>query len=247
MRTRLVVVCALLLAFWFTRLTTVNDFPPFLDEAIHVHYGEIAAAQNPLAYSQDGRQFTIWLYALFQAHAGAPLFVARTVTLLVATAGFAALLAAGWLMAEWRGALFAGLLLLFSPYHLFFESLALADPVSAGLAMVGLYFAARLTRRASLADAALCGAALFLAVGAKVIALPLFVIVPAAALLLPRRGQTWEQRARWAAVALAVGLGPDGGLPGRAVRLRLQRPDLCLRRRRESGWQPAGRAGDFGQ
>lgn len=207
MRTRLVVVCALLLAFWLTRLAVVDDFPLFLDEAVHIFYSQTAATQNLLAYSQDGRQFTIWLYAVFQAYTGEPLFVARTVTLLVAAVGFAALAAAGWLMAGWRSALFTGLLLLISPYHLFFESMALADPVSAGLAMVGLYFAVRLTRRASLLDAALCGAALFLAVGAKVIALPLFVIVPAAALLLPRRGQSWAQRARWAAAALVVGLG----------------------------------------
>lgn len=207
MRTRLAVGCALLLAFWLTRLVAIDSFPPFIDEAIHIYYGEIAATENPLAYSEDGRQFTIWLYALFQAHAGAPIFTARVVTALVTMAGFAALVATGSLLAGQLGAVFTGLLLLVSPYHLFFERLALADPVSAALAMVGLYFAARLTRRASLTDAILCGGALFLAAGAKVIALPLFVIVPAAALLLPRRGQTWGQRIRWMAAALSVGLG----------------------------------------
>ena len=207
MRTRLVIGCALLLALWFTRLSVIDDFPPFLDEAVHIYYSETAAGGSPIAYGEDGRQFTIWLYALFQSHSGEPIFTARVVTALVTMAGFAALVAAGGLLAGQMGAVFTGLLLLASPYHLFFGNLALADPVSAGLAMVGLYFAARLTRRAGLLDAALCGAALFLAVGAKVIALPLFVVVPAAALLMPRRGQSWAQRIRWAAVALAVGLG----------------------------------------
>lgn len=207
MRTRLVVGGALLLAFWFTRLTAVESFPPFLDEAIHIYYSEVVAAQNPLAYSEDGRQLTIWLYALFESHRGAPLFVARTATLLITAAGYAALAAASRLLAGQWGALFAGALLLTSPYHYFFERLALADPVSAGLALVSLYFAVRLTRRVSLLDAALCGVTLFLAVSAKVTALPLFVIVPAAALLLPRGAQSWRQRACWAATALTVGLG----------------------------------------
>ncbi|MGQ9888113.1 MAG: ArnT family glycosyltransferase [Aggregatilineales bacterium] len=207
MRARLVIGCALLLASWLTRLPVTNDFPPFLDEAIHIYYSETAAGGNPLAYSQDGRQFAIWLYALFQVHSGAPIFAARVVTALVTMVGFAALVAAGGLLAGQLGAALSGLLLLISPYHLFFENLALADPVSAGLALVGVYFAVRLTRRASLIDAALCGAALFLGVGAKVTALPLFVVVPAAALLIPRRSQSWAQRIQWAAIALAVGLG----------------------------------------
>jgi len=207
MRARLVVGTLLLLAFWLTRLTAVGQFPPFIDEAIHIYYSEVAASGSPLAWSEDGRQFTIWLYALFQSSAGAPIFTARAVTVLATMLGFAALTGTAGLLAGQLGALFTGLLLLVSPYHLFFERLALADPLSAALAMLGLYFAARLVRRASLKDAALCGFALFLAGGAKVIALPLFVIVPAAALLLPRRGQSWAQRLRWMAAALAVGLG----------------------------------------
>lgn len=94
MRGRLVVGIALLLAFWLTRLTAVDRFPPFIDEAIHIYYSEAVAHTNPFVWGEDGRQFTIWLYALFQAYASAPIFTARAVTVLVTMLGFAALIGA---------------------------------------------------------------------------------------------------------------------------------------------------------
>ncbi len=202
-RTFLWSAIALLLVYWIVRTWAITTFPPFIDEAVHIDNGRAVLSSGPFARIAEGRQFVIWLYILFGAQTAAPVWVARVATLLMTMVGFAALIGTGRLLTNGWGAIFAGLLLIFSPYHQFFERLALADPISASAVMVAVYFAARLSLRVDFRDAALCGIALFFACGAKVSALP-YMMVPILAMLTLRRSQAGV---RWAVEALVVGVG----------------------------------------
>ncbi|MBL8147669.1 MAG: hypothetical protein JNL34_14925 [Anaerolineae bacterium] len=198
----------MILFFWLTRVWALESFPPFVDEAFHINFGNLVREQGLLARAEEGRQFTVWLYVAAQAQTGGmPVFVARMATILAVVPGVAAAMAAGQLLGGgWSGVL-AALLFTFSAFHLFFDRLALADPVSASAVLVGVYFGARLRVRAHWLDAALCGLALFVAVGAKVSALPYLGVPLAAALTLKPPGRPWRENARWAMVALAVSIG----------------------------------------
>ena len=204
-RTTLTLCIAVLLIFWAARVLSIEAFPPFIDEAFHINFGKNIAASSLFMHAEEGRQLTVWLYLGLAAYANEPIFVARVATLLTVMVGLAAFMATARLFAGRWGMLFAGLLYTFSTYHFFFERMALADPIANAATMVGLYFAARLVRRVEWRDALLCGLALFIAFGAKVLALPYLAIPLAAALFLGK--YSWPTRIRWGAVALSVGVG----------------------------------------
>ncbi|MBI1256080.1 MAG: hypothetical protein GC204_01295 [Chloroflexi bacterium] len=204
------IVVAVLLIYLVARLTALSAFPPFVDESTHIDYGRTVLAQGPLARSEEGRQFLVWWYILFGAQSNASLWIARAVSIIALLPGLAALIGVAKLLSNRWAAIFTALFMLFSPYHHFFERLALADPISSSAVMCAVYFASRLKRRARYSDAAFCGFALFVAVGLKVSALPYFAI-PVIAVLALRRSQSAIQ---WAAAALIVGLGLTGAFLG---------------------------------
>ncbi len=200
----------LLLLLWLTRLPGIARFPFFIDEGLHVYFSEVTMQRQPFVYAGKYYLFSIWWWSLFAVPDAAPFWLARAVTLLAALPGFAALIGVGRLAAGLWGALFGGLLYLFSSYHFFFERLALADPISASAALVAVYFAYRLTRRIDLRDALLCGFAVFLAVGFKLSAFPYLGVPLAAALALHPRGAVARDRLRWLVAALVT----EGALVG---------------------------------
>ena len=204
------IIVGLLLIYLVARLTALTAFPPFVDEAFHINFGRVVLESGPFARSEEGRQFVIWLYILFGAQANAPLWIARAANLIVLLPGFAAGIGAVKLLSNRWGALFAALLIIFSPYHHFFERLALADPVSSSAVLCALYFACRLKFRVASRDAIFCGIALFIACGAKISALPYFAI-PIIALIVFARSRAGL---RWAATALIVGMGLTGAFLG---------------------------------
>jgi len=200
----------LIFLFWLTRLLAITAFPPFLDESIHVYFGEMSRQTSPFAFADEGRLFTIWWYMLFQPHQAATFWIVRVVTVLVALVSAAAVIGIGRLAAGIWGAVTAGLLYLFSTYHFFFERLALADSLSVAALSVALYFAYRLSRRTHFIDALFTGTAIFIAIGFKVSALPYLGIPIAAALTLHPKNRNWGKQLRWLAVALGTGLGLTG-------------------------------------
>lgn len=190
--------------FWYTRLIGIQIFPPFLDEVQHVREAEQAFLGHPLAFVGEGRLFSIWWMTLFQPYLGETVWVMRIATLLVVVVGFAAVLGIGKLAAGQWGVIFTGLLYLFSLYHVFFERLALADPVSGAAVSVALYFAFRLSRRVNYRDALLTGIALSIAVGSKATALPYMGIPIVAGLALWTERRTRLENIRWVMIALAT-------------------------------------------
>lgn len=200
-------VC-LMMAFWLTRTIVITRFPPFIDEIFHINFGADDLKQGPLAHAEEGRQFTVWWYILFQSQENAPIATARLATVLVATLGAAALISLGRQFAGNWGMLVVAVLYTVSTYHTFFERLALADPISAACVALSLHFACRLARRVKLMDAAVMGLLLFIAVGAKISALPYLALPLFAALTLRSPDSTWHKRLKW----LAVGLVVEGAL-----------------------------------
>lgn len=202
------VCCGLLLLIWLTRLLGIDHFPAFIDEMIHIYGSELGYTVSPLVNADLGRQGTIWWMMLFQAHLGAPVWIARVATVLAQLPGIAALMAVARLTAGKWAAVFAGLLFLFSNYHMFFGRLALADPIAASAVLVAIYFAARLARRRSLVDAAVVGLLLAVGVVAKINVAPFLGVPIAAALCLhPRRKINVRGQLTWLAVALGVAVG----------------------------------------
>ncbi len=199
-------VCAgLLLLIWLTRLIGIALFPPFIDEMIHVHGSELGYTVSPLVNADLGRQGTIWWMMLFQAHLGSPVWISRVATVLVLLPGIAALMATARLAVGYWGAVLAGLLFLFSNYHLFFGRLALADPIAGSVVLVAVYFAARLRRRRNLLDAVLVGVMLAAGVVAKINVAPFLGVPIAAALCLHADGKiNIRQQATWLVVALGT-------------------------------------------
>lgn len=214
-----------LMLIWLTRLIAITSFPPFIDETLHIHGSEQVYTDNVLANADLGRQLTFWWLAVFQPHASSPIWLGRVATLLVVLPGVAAMMSIGKSAGKTPGMLLAGMFYLFSAYHYFFDRLALADPVSAAAVSLALYFASRLSRRAKRADALLTGVLLFVAVGAKVSALPYLGIPVAAAISLWPRGRTWKQQARWLAIALVTALGLIAAF---VIVLRLFKQDYLL-------------------
>lgn len=207
----LILSVLLLLVLSGAWLYGIGSFPPFVDETVHIHTGELILQNGSVLEGVNlGRQFTIWWYALFQPAAAAPLWMARTATLLAFLPGAAAAIALSRLAAGVYAGLLTGLLLLFSSYHLFFARLALADTVSGSVVLLAIYFACRLRVRVSLRDALLVGGFLFLAVGAKINTLPFFGVPIAAAVAFYSVRRSWQSQLRWLVIAMVTA----GGLLG---------------------------------
>lgn len=201
----------ILAAFWLTRLSSLGGFPPFVDETIHIFSAEQVPQTGPLYNVGIFRQFTIWALTLFAPTASSdPIWLSRVVTLLLVMLGAAAIIGTARLLGSIQTALLAGLLLLFSNYHFFFERLALADPMSGAFTTLAVYFSARLRKRVKRRDAILCGFCLFIAFGAKTNALPFFIVPVLAALFLYQRPRAWISHARWLAWALGTALVLSG-------------------------------------
>lgn len=204
----LIAAVLLLLAFWAVRLLHLNAFPPFVDEAFHVNFARNALRSSLLDHAEEGRQFVVWWFLAFGAQTSPHFWTARAAVLLVVLIGAAGALALGRMAAGVWGGIFAGLIYTFSAYHQFFERLALADPPSAALVIAAAAVAYRYRWRARPAEAIVVGVLLFLAVGAKVSALPYLIIPVATVIAHPRPPRV---ALRWLATALIPAFGLIGG------------------------------------
>lgn len=217
----------LLLIIWFSRLVSIDTFPPFIDETIHIHGGETARSMSLFYDGQIGRQGTFWWLMLFQAYRGSPIWIARVVTALALLPGIAALMGTARLVGGYWSAVLFGTFFLFSSYHMFFGRLALADPIAGSAVLVAIYFSSRLRQRRHWLDALATGA--FLAVGfvAKVNIVP-FVGVPVAAAfcLHPHKKIEIRAQAWWLAAALGASLVLIGGF---VLGMRLVGQDVLTR------------------
>ena len=149
----------ILLLFWLTRTLAADLYPVFIDETVHIEYGEqMVALQSPI-YIDIGRLFTIWWIIPFQPLAGSPVWVARVAIVLASLPGLAALLAVSRKIAGRWGLLLTGVFFIGSSYLTFFGRMALADPIALTPIGIAIWAAYRLRHRFNYRDAILtwCG------------------------------------------------------------------------------------------
>lgn len=191
----------LLLLFFATRIAGIAIFPLFIDESIHIEYGEQMLRTGSPIYQDLGRLFTIWWFIPFQPLAAAPVWVTRTAAVLLLLPGVAAFMNLGYRVASTWGVLTVGILSVCTTFLMFFGRLALADSIAMSIVAVSIAAAYRLSQQLRLRNALLVGVSLFAAYGFKSSAL-YFVIIPFAAILTLNPGRdSWQDRARWLAVA----------------------------------------------
>lgn len=127
-------------AFFFLRLSKLNNIPVFVDEAIYVRWSQVMKAESSLRFlpQTDGKQpLFMWTTIPFFKISSDPLVAGRLVSV---ASGFGAFLGIGFLV--W---LIFGDLLIVSlsmlvyailPFSVFFDRMALADSM---LAMFGIW------------------------------------------------------------------------------------------------------------
>ena len=202
------VALAFILLIVATRLIAIDRFPVFIDETVHISTAERIQATTPLVNLQLSRVLTVWWLYLFQAYAAAPIWIARVAILLIVMPGFAALLYLARRIAGIWAMFLMGFFALFSPYHFFFERLALADPMAGSFVLVAIAAAYRLKFRLRYRDAITCAMFLFLAILAKTNVIP-YIGVPFAAVvsLRPLKPPMLRRILRWLFVSMVILVG----------------------------------------
>lgn len=190
-----------LLLIFATRIIAIKHFPVFIDETIHIFSAEKLSEISPLYNVGIGRVLTIWWLWLFQATQSDPIWIARVAVLIIILPGIATLLQLAYRISGYTALIMMGLFLLFSPYHYFFERLALADPVAASFVLVAIGIAYRLSKRINYPDAILCGGFLALGILAKTNVIPYAGIAFAAVLGFSQRHQL-KLLAKWFFIAM---------------------------------------------
>lgn len=200
---RLPPVILLLLAYMVSRLHRLAALPLFIDESFHIETAQRVRDGQILASATHGRLGRVWLNALLGPDAPAAIWTTRAGTVLVGLVGVAAFYALGRACVSHRAGLIAAMLWITAPYMLFYERMALADPMLGAASAAAVWVAWRLAQSGSRRWAAALGLALvgvLLAKASGVVWLPL----PIVAALLLRTPVSWRERAILPALAYAV-------------------------------------------
>ena len=195
-----------LLLYGATRLWALTALPVFLDEAYHIEIARLVWDLQPFHAASDGRLLNVWWMALFWPFQ-AGVWVSRAAHVLGAMVGLAALLALVREGLDWRMALVAGVLYIFTPLVFFYERMALADSLSAAAVTVGVLFGWRAARRETgWGWAALSGLALAAAVLVK-LSNVVFVGVPLAVAVSQMGARRWQRLGVVTLISLSVWVG----------------------------------------
>lgn len=134
---------ALLLVGIAIRAHNIKSLPPFNDESHHIRRAEdIYTFTNRDLNLTLGKLLSYYWLGLFGAQRLDAIFIGRTATALFSLLGLAATFTTARLMFGRAAAFIALLLAVFSPFMIFFDRLALADPLMAsiGMLLVGASF-----------------------------------------------------------------------------------------------------------
>jgi 4-amino-4-deoxy-L-arabinose transferase-like glycosyltransferase len=197
---------ALILLYWFSRLHNLSALGFFLDEAAHTDWARLVWKLQPFHAASDGKLLNVlWIAAFWPFNSG--VWVARASGLFVTTSGFACLLAIAHQNFSQRAAVITGLLYIFFPLSFFFERMALADPLSAAFVAGAVWTMLRACKVTnSTFWSVLCGIALAAALLSKLTNL-VFLCLPILASLTLIPVSDWRRGLRvTATVYLAIGL-----------------------------------------
>jgi len=187
----LLVVSALLLIYFFTRLHNVLALPLFVDEGYHIAAAERTLEGDWVAPGQ-GYLLHTWLNAFLGPQPPAAPWISRAGTGLLGLLGVSALYALGRSFVSPRAGVLAIVLWITSPMLVFFERMALSDPRLTALGVVAVWIAWRMMRSGKPGWALALSGALFATILMKASGIGWAPLPLVAVLLAPR--WSWRQR-----------------------------------------------------
>ncbi|MBI5427023.1 MAG: glycosyltransferase family 39 protein [Nitrospinae bacterium] len=192
------IIAGIVLACFAVRGYRLTAFPIFTDEAIYIHWAQIAADDPRQLFVPlvDGKQpLFMWLTALVLPLLSDPLIAGRTVSIAASLLALAGIYLIGRDYFSPRHGLVAALVHAFCPYAFFFDRLALVDSLLSALGVWAVYVALGIAggRRTGLLPFAVLGAVLGLALLTKASALAL-VPVPVFVFLVHA---SWKREGFW--------------------------------------------------
>lgn len=127
---------ALLLLGWAVRAHAIEALPPFNDESHHIRRAELVYGFSDADLSlTPGKLLSYYWLGLFGAERLDAIFIARTATALFSMLGLAGVFATAKYLFGQRAGIIALFLASFSPFMIFFDRLALTDPLTASLSI----------------------------------------------------------------------------------------------------------------
>jgi hypothetical protein len=182
---RILLLVVSLWGVYFIRAHHILALPAFVDESLHILRAQIVFDfSDALASFLPGKLLTYYYFALFQPQNHNGLWITRQAIALLApvSAALSFAITRQLTRSYWAGILVIGLYAL-SPFMLFFERMALADPLALVFGLGLIWVSIQLARKPSIRRAVFAGLLLGLALLAKLTALPLAMVPPLAILL----------------------------------------------------------------
>ena len=175
----------LLWGFLYFRWHNIAEYMPFfIDEIHHFHRGRAVWAFNDLHTSTTPGKFLLYYWlGVFGIPQFPDLWLVRTPTALLALIGAAGTFALARSLFNRRAGLLALLILVVFPFTLFYERMALTDPLTASLIVLMAWWSVIVARKPTLRNATVLAVIWCLMFAAKVLSMPL-VITPFLAVAL---------------------------------------------------------------
>lgn len=124
-------VFLILVAYFFSRFLSLNNFPIFTDEAIYLRWAQIAKNDANWRFISltDGKQpLFVWLTMIAMRIISDPVTAGRIISVLVGAGSILGLIFGGKLLFQkWQIGIIAGFLYLISPFAMVYDRIALMD------------------------------------------------------------------------------------------------------------------------
>jgi hypothetical protein len=180
----LIPVILLLLCFLMLRLVNIADFPFFVDETRHIGRARIIWSFSDIHVSTTPGKFLLYYWmGAFGIPPNAAQWLSRSSVVIFSMLGAAGTFALARLWFSWASGLLALAILSVFPFMLFYERLALSDPMAASLVMLTAWWSVVVARRPTYRRALGLGLLLSVMMMGKILAAPLLVL-PVLAILL---------------------------------------------------------------
>lgn len=160
-RIEILTILGIFIAYFLSRLVSLNNFPIFTDEAIYLRWAQIAKNDANWRFISltDGKQpLYIWLTMVAMKVIDDPIMAGRLVSVLAGVLTILGLILLGKILFErWRVGILAAGLYSILPFALVYDRLALMDGLLASLMLWALIFEVLLIRSLRLDVALMLG------------------------------------------------------------------------------------------
>lgn len=205
------IACAVLLAYFFTRLTNLTILPIFTDEAIYIRWSQIGSLDANWRFISlvDGKQpmFT-WIMMVLLRFIRDPLVAGRLVSVM---AGFFTMTGLWFVSFELfrskKVSFIVSVLYVLSPFALVYDRVALYDSLVAAFYVWNFYLAILLVRHVRLDIALILGLVLGAGMLNKSSGFLSLYLLPSTLILFDFTKKNWKRRlAAWFGLALIAAL-----------------------------------------